>query len=61
MEASEHIDEERAREQAVGVAASDLTTALVKLYRAFDGDELAVGEVEHECHKAARGSYLDPR
>ncbi len=38
---------------------ADLTEALRRLYQLNDGDEAGVGEVEVECHKVARLTYLD--
>lgn len=35
-------------------AADKLTEALVELYAACDDDQIEVGEVEAECHHAAR-------
>lgn len=49
-------DADEARMQELSEAAADLTEALRKLYEVCDDDELAVGEVEYECHKAARSN-----
>lgn len=35
-------------------AAAALGEVLLRLYRLYDGDELQVGEVEHEVHKTVR-------
>lgn len=60
MDALTEDERDEARHQEVLEAGADLTAALRRLYRAQDGDEIAVGEVEYECNKAARSTYLDP-
>lgn len=59
MDASWAPSVEEARSMEVSEAGAELTEALRKLYRLFDGDGAGVGEVLHECDKAARQTYLD--
>ena len=47
------VTESPSHEEQLLIGAADLTEALIRLYR-LTGDEAQVGEIEVECHKAAR-------
>jgi fibrillarin-like rRNA methylase len=40
-----------------GDSHTALTDAITNLLHVYDGDQVAVGEVEYECWKAARNHY----